>query len=123
MDEPWTPEDSLSSVCADLLSERRFEPFVRRLFASPPGAWLRVAECCGGLGELPRHAAELFADHADALVVTHLPWPEQEGVGYALVLFVHHRELWSTIAAYNCQRLEEQRPAEPGPAPDRGGTS
>jgi hypothetical protein len=113
VDEPWTLEDSLSSVCADLLSERRFEPFVHRLFASPPGSWQTVAECCGGLPELPHHAAELFADHAEALVVTHLPWPEAESAGYALVLFVHHGELWSTIAAYNRQRLEEQSHAEP----------
>jgi hypothetical protein len=118
VDASWTLEDSLSSVCADLLSERRFGPFVHRLFASPPGAWHTVAECCGGLAELPRHAAELFAEHAAALVVTHLPWPEPEATGYALVLFVHHGELWSTIAAYNRQRSEAQRHAEPGAAPD-----
>ena len=119
MDEPWTLEDSLSSVCADLLSERRFESFVRRLFASPPGAWQRVADCCSGMPELPRHAAEVFANHAAALVVTHLPWPEPDSAGYAMVLFVHPGELWSTIAAYNRRRLEGSRQGEPDIAPNR----
>lgn len=108
MDEPWTLEDLLSSVCADLLSERQFELFVSRLFASPLGIWQTVAECCCGLPELPRHAAKLFADHAAALVVTHLPWPEPDSPGYALVLFVHSGELWSTIAAYNRRQFERQ---------------
>lgn len=118
VDEPWTLEDTLSSVCADLLSEQRFEPFVHRLFAAPPGSWRTVAECCRDLPEPPRHAAELFAEHAAALVVAHLPWPEAKSTGYALVLFVHHGELWSTIAPYNRQRLEEHRHAAPGTLDD-----
>jgi hypothetical protein len=105
-DEPWTLEDSLSSTCADLLSQRRFEPFVRRLFSCPQGTWIRVADHCAGLPELPEHAAHLFKDHSEALVVTHLPWPEPECIGFALVLFVHYAELWSTIAAYNRERLD-----------------
>jgi hypothetical protein len=108
VDEPWTLEDMLSSVCADLLSERRFEPFVRRLFASPSGSWQSVAECCNGLPALPSLASELFAAHAEALVVTYLPWPDPDSSGNVLVLFVHSGELWSTIAAYNRQRLSEQ---------------
>jgi hypothetical protein len=114
VDEPWTLADSLSSVCADLLSFEKFEPFVHRLFASPRGSWRTVAECCRDLLELPQHAPELFADHADALVVTHLPWPEADSTGYALVLFVHTSELWSTIAAYNRLRLEQKGNAEHG---------
>lgn len=106
MDQPWTLEDSLSSVCADLLSFEKFEPFVRRLLASPSGAWLTIAECCRDLPELPKYAEELFADDAEALVVSHLAWPETESEGYELVLFVHCRELWSTVASYNRLRLE-----------------
>jgi hypothetical protein len=119
VDEPWTLADSLSSVCADLLSFEKFEPFVHRLFASPTGSWHTVAECCRELLELPQHAAELFADHAEALVVTHLPWPEAETTGYALVLFVDTSEFWSTIAAYNRQRVEEKGNAEHGGTAER----
>jgi hypothetical protein len=112
VDEPWTLADSLSRVCADLLSVEKFEPFVHHLFGSPPGSWRSVAECCSELLEVPQHATELFADHAEALVVTHLPWPEAKSTGYALVLFVHTSELWSTIAAYNRQRLQQKGNAE-----------
>lgn len=120
VDEKWTLEDLLSSVCADLLSERRFEPFVHQLFASQQGQWRTVAECCCDLPELPRNAADLFADHAESLVVTHLPWPEAASTGYELILFVHHGELWSTIAAYNRQRLDEQSRAAPDAATKSG---
>lgn len=108
MDEAWTLHDSLSSLCADLLSLAKFEPFVHCLFATPAGAWRTVAECCGALPELPDQAAELFANHGNSLVVTHLPWPEPGDNGYALVLFVHGGEMWSSIAAYNRQLLEKR---------------
>jgi len=78
MDEPWSLTDSLSGVCADLLSFEKFGPFVRRLFECPPGAWRTVAGLCGGMPELPGHAAELFAGHGDSLVATHLAWPGPE---------------------------------------------
>ena len=107
MDQSRTLEDSLSSVCADLLSFKKFEPFVHRLFASSPGVWLTVAECCRDLPELPKYAEKLFVDHAKALVVSHLPWPEAESARYGLVLFVHYGELWSTVAYYNRLRLEQ----------------
>jgi hypothetical protein len=108
VDESWTIEDSLSSVCADLLSFEKFEPFVSRLFASPSGSWQTVAGLCSELSELPEHGAELFAGNAAALVVTHLTWPEGESSEYALVLFFHQVEFWSTVAMYNRQRLQSR---------------
>jgi hypothetical protein len=59
VNEPRTLADSLSGVCADRLSERRFEPFARRLFAAPQGSWQPVAGLCDGLAELPAEAAEI----------------------------------------------------------------
>src|SRR5262245_11172040 len=113
MDERWTLADSLSSVCGDLLSFEKFEPFLHRLFATPAGSWHTVTELCAGLTEMPSHTEKLFAEHAAMLVVTHLPWPDPEVVGSALVLFVHHGELWSTIAAYNRNRLSASANAPP----------
>lgn len=109
MEKHWELEDMLSNVCTDLLSFKKFEPFLRLLFASPPGTWHKVSECCGSLTELPRYSEKLFSEHADALVVTYLPWPEPYTGGYALVLFVHYGELWSTTAAYNRERLAERQ--------------
>ena len=42
MDEEWPLEEKLSNVAADLLSERRYEPFVRRLFAVAPRGFLNT---------------------------------------------------------------------------------
>ena len=105
MSDRWTLEDSLSSVCADLLSERRFEPFVHRLFANPAGTWLRVVDGCVDLKQLASHVGGVIREHAEELQVTHLPWPEPDSDGNSLVVFVHRSELWSTTATYNRQRL------------------
>jgi hypothetical protein len=109
MEEPWPLAERLSSIAADLLSVKRFEPFVRQLFAAAPGSWQTVAACCSALAGLPQHAAEAFAHHGDSFVVTYLPWPGgsygRPHDRYALVLFVHNEELWSSIAAYNLAGL------------------
>ena len=95
-------EEELSEVAADLVSYKRLEPFLRRLFAHPPGRWLPVAACCSTMSDLPSAAARVFAEHGATFVVTHLPWPGlPEDDPYALALFVHSQELWSTIAMYN----------------------
>ena len=109
MEEQWTLGDTLSSVSADLLSYKRFEPFLDCLFATPSGSWHAVADCCSGLSQLPEFAEELFDQHGTAFQVTHLPWPEPGCGAYALILFVHTGELWSNIAAYNRGRLERDR--------------
>lgn len=109
MEEPWPLAEKLSSIAADLLSEKRFEPFVRQLFKGISGSWQTVKNCCSELAELPVHAEEIFVEHVDTFVVTHLPWPGldygEPNDSYALVLFVHTMELWSTIAAYNIALL------------------
>jgi hypothetical protein len=101
MDETGLRE-KLAGVAADLLSRRRFQPAVRRIFAAPAGRWQSVASCCAGSADLPEYASEIFADHADRFVVTHLAWPgaTADNAG-SLVLFVHDHELWSTIAYFN----------------------
>ncbi|AWM36290.1 hypothetical protein GobsT_59220 [Gemmata obscuriglobus] len=95
-------QEKLASVAADLLSFRSLQPAVRRIFAVPAGTWQSVAGCCTELVDLPKFAREIFAEHAERFVVTHLPWP---GTGMSdsdcLVLFVHDDELWSTIAYFN----------------------
>jgi hypothetical protein len=76
-----------------------------RLFASPFGAWGRVAECCDGLAEVPRHAAEVFVEHVESLVVTHLEYPERDSPAFSVILFFHKDNLWSTTATYDRERL------------------
>lgn len=107
MDETDPLRENLANVAADLLSCRRFQPILRRLFAAPAGAWQTVASCCSGAVELPEFAADLFAEHADRFVVTYLPWPglPADDPG-CMVVFVHGGELWSTIAYFNRASLD-----------------
>lgn len=97
--------DCFSSICADLLSYEKFEPFLVKLFQVPPGIWLTVAECCDTLDELPHGAAEVLSNHRELLMVSHLPWPAADSDRYSLIQFVHSSELWSTIAQYNRKLL------------------
>lgn len=98
-------QELFHACAADLLSIARFEPFVRRLFQSPPGVWQPVADLCAGMEELPDNTTELLADEGERFVTTHLPWPEPTALGYATVLFLHTDTLWSFAAAYNRGRL------------------
>ena len=95
-------EEKLARVAADLLSGGQFRHALRRLFAMPAGTWQPVAACCSDSTELPKYAAEVFAEHSDRFVVTYLAWPGQSADDAGcLVLFVHDDELWSTIAFFN----------------------
>jgi hypothetical protein len=109
--------ETLSVIAADLLSEKRFEPFIRRLFADPPGVWHRVADLCTEMGDLPHGATEVFNLQAEQFQVTYLPWPEAvAGHADCLILFIHDVELWSTIAYFNRAALGElpgRGPASP----------
>src|SRR5262245_7249418 len=94
--------EALANIAADLLTSRRFQPILRRIFAAPAGVWQTVASCCSGELELPESAADVFAGHAERFVVAHLAWPglPEEDPG-CMVVFVHDDELWSTIAYFN----------------------
>ena len=99
----------LSSFSAKLVSEQRYEAFVRSLFRSPAGVWRRVGELCAGLPGLERHESLLRENH-DSFVVTYLAHPEDASGGYAVILFVHLERMWSTPAIYNRRRLDEETP-------------
>jgi hypothetical protein len=101
MDDPWTLADTLSGIAADLLSFRKFEPFVVRLFAAPAGARHPFADHCAGLPELPDRAADVFADHGPRFKVAHVPWPDSDATGYSFVLFAYTDEMWHTTAVYS----------------------
>jgi len=107
MDQIDRLRTDLAAFAADLLSERRFQPIVRRIFAAPPGVWQTVASCCSGAVELPESAVAVFPAHADRFAVAYLPWPRlSEDDPGSMVLFVHEDQFWSTIAYFNRASLE-----------------
>ena len=109
-------EDQLSNIAADLLSEKRFDSFVRYLLALPSGHWVAVAECCSGIESPPDFAVHLFINHVDAFVVPYLLWPGSPmnwpdlslKPDYVLVVFAHSNLRWATSAVYNRAVLNQK---------------
>jgi len=107
MDEIDRLQANLASVAADLLSERRFQPILRRIFSVAPGVWQTVASCCSGTIEQPRTAPQVFAAHADRFYVAYLPWPSHSADDPGCMILFVHDELWSTIAYFNRASLKD----------------
>lgn len=98
----WSLEEKLSSVAADLITDKPYKPFRQRLAQCKFGEWQSVATLCEGMEELPRYAAEVFEEVGNEFVVIRLRWPwlyqnDAEFMG----LFYCEHEFWSTIAYYN----------------------
>jgi hypothetical protein len=61
--------EKLANVAADLLSERRYTPFLRGLLSVERGTWRLVCELCGGMQTLPADAPAAFEACGDRLHV------------------------------------------------------
>lgn len=86
--------------CADLVSETQAEGFMRALFQRRKGEWVSVSILCieSGIDGPPSRGPG-----AD-LAVTWLDEPS--GLDdFSAIVFFSARELWSTIAIYNRERL------------------
>jgi hypothetical protein len=92
----------LANIAADLLSERQYTPFLRRLLAGPSGSWRSVAPLCEGLPRLAANACEAFQSCGERFTVTHLAWPglPPDDPG-RMVLFFLDEDFWSFAAYFN----------------------
>jgi len=89
--------DTLSNLCADLVSLRRLEPGLTYLFRDTrPGSWTPVRE-------LYHRAGQPEAGVKPQLAAAWLPSPG--GPDYAVVLFFDDETKWSLTADYNVARL------------------
>ena len=90
--------DTLSNLCADLVSLKRLEPALVHLFRDhPAGAWVPVAE-------LYALADRSTADIPVGLTVAWMASTTDSG--YGVVSFYDDDDLkWSTSAVYNVARL------------------
>ena len=90
--------DRLNNLCADLVSLRRLEPGLIRLFRDgPPGEWVPV-------GELYHAAGAADGSIKSELVAAWLPAPFGNS-DYAVVLFYDDGTQWSLTASYHVARL------------------
>jgi hypothetical protein len=83
--------DQLSNLCAEIVSERRWEPALLRLFHDvPAGEWVPLRDLTG----LIEYPATLTAS-----------WVKTPDADFVLVLFFDSETLWSMHADYNLARL------------------
>lgn len=85
--------DEIEGFCADILSERVYESFVRAVVSQPMGGWGLLPELCAGhTDDLPERADEVF-----------VAWlPDARGTsGYVTLFFFSPVSLWSYAAIYN----------------------
>jgi hypothetical protein len=100
--------DQLAEFTADLVSLRRHEPFLVKLFSKEVGSWLDVISFCLALGSAPHTLKPLQEALDGALFATWLDHPEASD-GYCTVLFFAPDALWSNAVVYHKQRLSPKR--------------
>ena len=110
--EPFRPipEDALEKAILDacdelahsLFVEHVHLPFRDRLFASPPGRWIPVAELCAGLPFAELRLAEIAErSRGDVtLFVQHTPDPIDPNDEYALVIFSAPYYPWASSVVH-----------------------
>ena len=97
--------EKLADLCADLLAEVRYEPFLTRLFAGPAGEWQLLAGLLSDLGDIHAEVAALDKILSNRTRTAWLEYPEcADGPDYATVMFFNEGEV-GRIWVYNRGRL------------------
>lgn len=99
-------EDELNDFVADLLAERRNEPFLYGLFLTKPGQWVSVSALCRDLMPMSHRLDLLQQRLNDSLFVTQLEYPDGvDSQGFRLIAFFAPMYMWSSTAVYNQAHL------------------
>ena len=99
-------EDELTDLMADLLGERRNEPFLHALFSAQAGQWLEVSTLCVDLEPIKQRLARLQAKLNDSLFATWLEYPDPtQSEGFCLIVFFTPLFMWNSTAIYNKAHL------------------
>ncbi len=97
--------DALSNICADLVSLRRLEPSVVKLFRDHrAGEWVPLAELYRGSGD-PALAIK------PELVAAWLPSADGDS-NYSVIVFHDAESNWSMTATYNMACLPGSAPLQ-----------
>jgi hypothetical protein len=100
--------EQLETLCADIVSLRRSEPVMRRLFRVGMAEWRSAAHLCDGLPELAAAIAELERRTGDSLRVMWVDRPWGEVADHCLVIFYLEGMISGFFAIYNHGRLALQ---------------
>lgn len=103
-----TPEDAtdeLAALCADLLAEVRYEPFIVRLLNVPAGQWQLLAKLVVGLDEIQAGVTSLDKTLSCQTWTAWIEHPDcTEGPGYITVIFFNEGGM-SRVWIYNRARV------------------
>ncbi|WP_017660870.1 hypothetical protein [Baaleninema simplex] len=101
-------EENLSDIAAELLSSRRNEDFLERLFSVESGKWIDMPPLCKGLIEIEEQLEEAGKSFREAPQVTWLPYssPCYEQ-GFCIIIFFVEDLHWSSVALYNKNYFHE----------------
>ena len=95
-------EERLEDLVADLLSRKKYQGIVQRLFAEAKGTWVSVKSLCSGFPntEALRDGLDQLGEYD--LLATWLDYPgTPEDAGQALIVFFAPASYWSKAAFYN----------------------
>jgi hypothetical protein len=106
-----TPEEDrvrerLDLIVPDLFAMKKYEQFVRRLFAAERGTWLTVRHLCAGLGEAEQVFEALRPLIESELMVLWVDHPTDAAYGY--VHFYLPDFFWTNSAVYNRAILDNK---------------
>jgi hypothetical protein len=102
---------NLENACMDLVSERKYEPFLSELLRKQQkGDWARVQDLC-------RQSGTPMAGLVDAphLFVTWLEDPSTDS-SFAMIIFYDDDLKWTSGAQYNRSRLFQSSDTDSAPA-------
>ncbi len=97
-------DEQLNDFSADLLSEKRHEIFLERLFSLGAGTWRLVRSLAGDLPEMQVRLNALERVTEPELYAT---WLDHPGVarGFCVIIFFSTSTLWSYTALLNKQNV------------------
>lgn len=101
-------EEALAGFCADLVSFKHNEAFLKRLFQEDAGTMLWVRDLGTGMDDIASRTAELERTANGSLRTGWLEFSNSPyGEGYAIILFFVEEIFWHTLALFNRNTLEK----------------
>jgi hypothetical protein len=98
--------DLLEDLLADLVSEKKYVSFLKRLFSFNPGDWQSAASLCGDMPVIERlRELENLAD--DSIYVMWVNYPGEHDDRYCLIVFYLEALILGSFAIYNKSMLEK----------------
>jgi hypothetical protein len=101
-------EEELNDLAADLVSFKRYSPFLERLFSQSYGTWNVLEHLCSGIKDIEQRFSdwEEAGTVVESVRVAWLDYPESSyGGQFCVIIFFCENPHWITDAIYNKKRF------------------